>query len=359
MKESKVAVIGAGMFGLFSAVFLARRGFQVTVFEKNSSSFEEASSFNQARVHGGYHYPRSLKTAYRCRASYRKFISDFSNSIIKSSSSFYLISQGSKTSPEKFERICRLIGAPLKKIPSDFEHLFRSKRISGKWQVDEVSFDSTGIASELKNRADIAGVSIKFGLKAKSIEETKGFYRIRFEDGSEEGGFAGVVNATYGDSLNENEIVNAPYQYEVCELLRVRTLSDKPELAITVMDGPFWSFTPWPKFNSSVLTHVRFTPHNRFSTLVEARRFLEVKRSDSRGELMIRAAASLVPEMSKLSPVESHFIIKTIPSKRDLDDSRPIMFSFENHILRLTGSKIDMIYDVEPILEEFAVRLND
>ena len=359
MKESRVAVIGAGMFGLFSAVFLAKKGFQVTVFEKSLSSFGGASSFNQARVHGGYHYPRSLKTAYRCRASYQKFMSDFPKSIVNNNSSFYLISQGSKTSPEKFERVCKLIGAPLKKIPPEFDHLFLDKRITGKWQVDESSFDSKEVAIELENRAYASGVSIKFGLKVNGIDEKKGFYGIQFEEGNEEGGFTGVVNATYGGLFYEGEARNVPYQYEVCELLQVRTLPEVPELAITVMDGPFWSFTPWPKFKSSVLTHVRFTPHSRFDTLTGAQKFLEERQKDSRGELMIRAASSLVPELRKLDPVASHFIIKTIPSERDLDDSRPVMFNFDNRTLNLTGSKIDLIYDVEPILEEFAVRLND
>jgi glycine/D-amino acid oxidase-like deaminating enzyme len=359
MSGKRVAIVGAGMFGLFSAVFLARRGFNVVVFEKNQSPFEEASSLNQARVHGGYHYPRSQKTAYRCRASYQRFVSDFSDSIIKSDSSFYLIAQGSKTSPEKFQRICKLIGAPLLPIPTDYEHLFLSKKIIGKWKVDEASFDSSSLATELEKRARDFGVRIHYGLKVRTINEVKGRYQVEFDKGSTEGDFCGVVNATYGDPLIEVATVKPFYQYEVCELLRVGSLPEMPELGITVMDGPFWSLTPWPKFNSSVLTHVRFTPHTRFSTMDEARLFLDLNQLESRGNLMIRASGTLVPELNRIEPLESHYIIKTVPNQRDLNDSRPVMFKFENRKLRLTGSKIDLIYDTEPILEELIVRLNE
>lgn len=44
---------------------------------------QEASLFNQARVHGGYHYPRSLTTAARGRANYAKFIDEFNDAVIR------------------------------------------------------------------------------------------------------------------------------------------------------------------------------------------------------------------------------------------------------------------------------------
>ncbi len=359
MNQPNIAVVGAGMFGLYAAIFLAERGYQVTIFEKNENCFAEASSLNQARIHGGYHYPRSVRTAYRCRASYQKFVSDFPNSVVKNDASFYLISQGSKTSPEKFQRICKLIGAPLEAIPEEFAPLFQSKRILGKWKVDEASFNAAGLARDLGNRAKDVGVKIEYKREVREIKEYNREYQIEFTDSNSEGDFIGVVNATYGDPLNSKENPSKSYLYEVCELVQAQPTPNLRGVAITVMDGPFWSFTPWPKFGTSVLTHVRFTPHRRFLNLKDAQRFLSQEELVSRSELMLRDCISLVPSLNNLELLGSRFVVKTIPRNRDLDDSRPIMFNFEERILRLTGSKIDLIYDSEPILEEFMRRLND
>ena len=358
MNQPNIAVVGAGMFGLYAAIFLAERGYQVTIFEKNENCFAEASSLNQARIHGGYHYPRSVRTAYRCRASYQKFLSDFPNSVVKNDASFYLISQGSKTSPEKFQRICKLIGAPLKTIPEEFAPLFQSKRILGKWKVDEASFNATDLAHDLENRARDAGVNIEYEREVREINEYNRMYQLKFTDSDSEGDFMGVVNATYGDPINFKENPSGSFLYEVCELVQAKPSPNLRGLAVTVMDGPFWSFTPWPKFGTTVLTHVRFTPHRRFLTLKEAQRFLSQEELVSRSELMLRDCTSLVPSLNQLEPLGSRFVVKTIPRNRDLDDSRPIMFNFEERILRLTGSKIDLIYDTEPILDEFIGRLS-
>ena len=64
-------VIGGGFYGVVIAIYLARqRGLQrVTLVEREGALLTRASYNNQARVHNGYHYPRSILTAYRSRAS--------------------------------------------------------------------------------------------------------------------------------------------------------------------------------------------------------------------------------------------------------------------------------------------------
>ena len=62
--EKKV-IVGAGLYGLYSALYLAKKqkNFEIIVLEYDSESFKRATFINQARVHMGYHYPRSLSTA--------------------------------------------------------------------------------------------------------------------------------------------------------------------------------------------------------------------------------------------------------------------------------------------------------
>lgn len=56
-------IIGAGIYGLYSALKCGESGQSVIVLERESAPFMRATYINQARVHMGYHYPRSISTA--------------------------------------------------------------------------------------------------------------------------------------------------------------------------------------------------------------------------------------------------------------------------------------------------------
>ena len=64
MKYDKI-IIGAGLYGLYAAKKSIEKGEKVLVIEKDKAPFMRATYINQARVHMGYHYPRSLTTAMK------------------------------------------------------------------------------------------------------------------------------------------------------------------------------------------------------------------------------------------------------------------------------------------------------
>src|SRR5262245_66053586 len=70
-------VIGGGFYGLYLAEFLADRFERVVVCERNADLMQRASLHNQARVHNGYHYPRSILTAVRSRVNFERFVNEF------------------------------------------------------------------------------------------------------------------------------------------------------------------------------------------------------------------------------------------------------------------------------------------
>ena len=55
-------IIGAGLYGLYSALFCAKRGNRVLVLEKDPAPFMRATYINQAGVHKCNHYMCSLST---------------------------------------------------------------------------------------------------------------------------------------------------------------------------------------------------------------------------------------------------------------------------------------------------------
>ena len=69
-------IIGAGLYGLYAALFSAKRGQSVVVLEQEKAPFMRATYINQARVHMGYHYPRSLSTAMKSAGYFKRFVED-------------------------------------------------------------------------------------------------------------------------------------------------------------------------------------------------------------------------------------------------------------------------------------------
>ena len=72
MKYDKI-IIGAGIYGLYAALFCGKKGENVLVIEKDDAAFKRATYINQARVHMGYHYPRSFSTAIKSAGYFERF----------------------------------------------------------------------------------------------------------------------------------------------------------------------------------------------------------------------------------------------------------------------------------------------
>ena len=56
MSRRRVAVLGAGIMGSAVAIQLARRGFDVTVLDRESAPMAAASRWNEGKIHLGYIY---------------------------------------------------------------------------------------------------------------------------------------------------------------------------------------------------------------------------------------------------------------------------------------------------------------
>src|SRR5438128_12447990 len=107
-------VVGGGFYGCMIACHLRRRLPRVLLVEKHGALLQRASAVNQARVHHGYHYPRSLLTGFRSRINYARFVRAFASCIDRSFATYYAIGRMfSKVTAAQFQLFCRRIGAPL------------------------------------------------------------------------------------------------------------------------------------------------------------------------------------------------------------------------------------------------------
>ena len=66
-------IIGAGFYGLYAALHCGKKREKVLVLECDREPFQRATYINQARVHQGYHYPRSLSTAMKSAGYFERF----------------------------------------------------------------------------------------------------------------------------------------------------------------------------------------------------------------------------------------------------------------------------------------------
>ena len=101
-------VIGAGLAGSVAARELAERGGKrVLVLERDPAPFMRATYINQARVHMGYHYPRSYSTAIKSAHYFQRFCRDYDFCLHTSFDQIYATSAHfSWTNAAEFRRFC-------------------------------------------------------------------------------------------------------------------------------------------------------------------------------------------------------------------------------------------------------------
>ncbi|MEZ4988383.1 MAG: FAD-dependent oxidoreductase [Saprospiraceae bacterium] len=214
MKEADFLVVGGGIFGVYSALYLADKGHEVVVVEKEGELMRKASIVNQARLHGGYHYPRSVATALMSDENKARFTHDHRDFILFDFDKYYAIDRfGSLTDAAQFERFCQYIDIPCTAVK---EHpLFNYHRLEAVFKTVEYTFDPILIARYYDHRIR-AHQRIQV-LTRRKITEAHAFSThwetaIRHLDtGQTEQWHTGqVINATYSASNSVNRLFGQP-----------------------------------------------------------------------------------------------------------------------------------------------------
>jgi glycine/D-amino acid oxidase-like deaminating enzyme len=353
-------VIGGGFYGAAIAIYLAqKRGLsKVLLLERESALLTRASYNNQARVHNGYHYPRSFTTGYRSRVNLSRFVRDWPEAVKRDFVSLYAVARGnSKVTAKQFERFCGEIGASLRCPDSALRGLFDPRLVEGVFLVEEYAFDSVSLARWAVETLQASRVEVCCNALVTGIRrDVDGVLEVAVRDKGEarEIGCRYAFNCTYS-GLNQlaGDVpgTRAELKQEIAELALVDAPSALRGLAVTVIDGPYFSMMPFPARGLHTLSHVRYTPHLFWQDrpgLDPYQKLADYERA-SRVERMIRDAARFLPAIHQAKRVDSIFEVKTVLIKNEADDGRPILFE-KSMILpgyfAVLGAKIDNIYDV-------------
>lgn len=366
-------IIGAGLYGLYAALFCAKRGQKILVLECDPKAFRRATYINQARVHQGYHYPRSISTAMKSAGYFERFNRDYSFCINKEFEQIYATSsEFSWTNGRQFKDFCNDAGIPCEELhPGNY---FKEGMCDGVFRTREYTYDAMILKeyflNELARFTD--SVQIEYGVEIRDIEKQHDVYVINTSDGEYQARF--VLNATYAGANQILDMVGYEklgIKYELCEIILCDVNDKLKNVGFTVMDGPFFSIMPFGRTGMHSLTSVTFTPHTTsydalptFQCQERSDGFCTSKRLGNCNNCPVKPNTAF-PYMANLARKyllddygfeyrESLFSMKPILKSSEVDDSRPTVirqYSDNPTFIGVLSGKINTVYDLDEILE--------
>jgi FAD dependent oxidoreductase len=365
-------IIGGGIFGCYAATYFAKKGAKVALIEKENKLFTKASLVNQARLHGGYHYPRSIATAAMSDEHKHRFTDEHKDFINFSFEKYYAIDKnGSFTDGGQFERFCDYLDIKCDKIKS--HPLFNFQAIESLYLTEEYSFDPVLIADYYSNLIEKNNaISLFLNSEIKQTEKAGGDWQIQFlhENKLKTIHSRVVINATYSATNAVNNlfgVAEIDLMHEISEIALVRS-PQFSNIGLTIMDGPFGSLMPWGLSGNLSLSSVAYTHHavsfeNKPS--FDCQKINQKCRPDflsdcnfcpaqprSNVQKMLAQIRRYFSEHVDFQPVSSLFTIKSKLRSSHIDDARPTEISLLHDAPQfwcLFAGKINSIYEVEKI----------
>lgn len=364
-------IIGAGLYGLYSALRCGEKGQRVLVLECDKEAFGRATYINQARVHMGYHYPRSFSTAIKSAHYFERFCRDFDFCILTNFDQVYATSTHfSWTNASEFRNFCRVAGICCDEITT--ERFFNPGQCDGAFLTQEYTYDAQILKRWfLEQLAKVSDVEVVYHHRVEEIEQVGSVWRVKSGDLTVEAPF--LLNATYA-GINEIHCLLGlePFKikYELCEIILCQVSDNWKKVGITVMDGPFFSIMPFGRTGLHSLTSVTFTPHETsYSAVAEFPCQQRSKNLCSLGALYNCNECPARPEsawpyMSQLvrkylKPeyefryLKSLYSMKPILKTSEIDDSRPTVirqYTEAPTFVSVLSGKINTVYDLDEVL---------
>lgn len=366
-------IIGAGLYGLYSALFCCEKGQNVLVLECDRSAFGRATFINQARVHQGYHYPRSISTAMKSAGYFERFNRDYGFCINREFDQIYATSSRySWTDGKQFKDFCKAANIPCEELyPGNY---FKSGMCDGVFRTREYTYDAMILKDFLLDRLSEHenSVRIEYGVRIIGIDRTEDAYIVRTEEGKAyESGY--LLNATYAGT---NQILDMAgfdkfgIKYELCEIILCDVNDKLKDVGFTVMDGPFFSIMPFGKTDYHSLTSVTFTPHTTsyeevptFECQSKSNGHCSEIRLGNCNDCPVKPETAF-PYMSNLAKKymldeyefryrQSLYSMKPILMSSEIDDSRPtVIRKYSEHptFVGVLSGKINTVYDLDEVL---------
>ena len=367
-------IIGAGLYGLYSAWYSGRLGGAIIVLEYDDAPFKRATYINQARVHNGYHYPRSFSTAIKSAHYFKRFNEDYGFSILRKFDQIYATSsEFSWSDAKQFQKFCDAAHIKCEEVST--KKYFKEGYCDGAFLTEEYTYDAQILKEYfIEKIKEHLNVRIEYGARIKSIHNNGKEYKIELQNGDQyKSSF--VLNATYA-SVNQIQnylgFEHFKIKYELCEIILCNVSDSLKNTGLTVMDGPFFSIMPFGKSGYHSLTAVTFTPHvackeslPKFNCQPKSNGFCSPQQLGNCNDCPAKPESAW-PYMSNLARKymrddllfefdHTLFSMKPILLASEIDDSRPTViktFSINPTFVSVLSGKINTVYDLDDILRD-------
>lgn len=364
-------ILGAGFYGLYAAEKCGRKGENVLVLERDLAPFMRATYINQARVHMGYHYPRSYSTAIKSAHYFERFQEDYAFCEHQEFNQIYATAAHySWTNAAEFRRFCGAANIFCEDVP--LGRYFNDGMCDGAFLTREYTYDAGTLKDHLLELlAPMKNVKIVCGAKPDDICQAGDKWRVCANGERYETSY--ILNATYAGVNDVHAMLGfAPFQikYELCEIILCTVDEALKNTGITVMDGPFFSIMPFGKTGFHSLTSVTFTPHltsydalPTFSCQARSNGLCKPgslyncnecpAKPASAWPYMSRLARNYLKEQYGFAYHSSLFSMKPILKASEIDDSRPTVIRTMQEspkFVSVLSGKINTVYDLDEVL---------
>lgn len=358
-------MVGGGLFGCYASLVLADRGEEVLLLEQSPDLLTRASYVNQARLHTGLHYPRSILTATEALSHHRAFRDRFPRAVRDFTQVYAVASHNSKTTGPDFASFVDRLGVSVEEV--DPGRWFHPGTIARSFRVEEPSFDASVLRGELAQElAAHPNITLRLCTAVQGGLARTGEIRLDLSDGTSVDA-DGLVLATYAGTNALRDLLRLPrlpLTFELTEVILGEVEPRLSNLGFTVMDGPFWSLMPFGNTDQVTLTSVGLTPLRRAEHQpvfdCQSRRadcsparladcttcaFRPPKATGHQVQQM----AAFLKDASAFRPTSSLLTVKAVLTSTAIDDARPTLVRKEDdlNVWTVLSGKVSTVLDLE------------
>ena len=368
-------VIGGGLFGSYAALHCAKLGHRVCLIEREDALFKKASVVNQARLHAGYHYPRSVATARMSDDNKARFTAEHKAMVFSDFEKYYAIDKHSSfTDNRQFQRFCEFLDIQCE--PVNNHPLFNYDRLEAVYKTIEHTFDPFLIKNSYKKKLEEEKkITLKLSTEITRVERGASenwILNVSQGDKSSKINCSAAINATYAGTNSILDLFGFEewnLQHEISEI----GLIEAPEIAhlgLTVMDGPFGSIMPYGKSGLLSISSVAYTHHKisyankpEFDCMQKTIGCAPSQLADC-NSCPAQPASNIKKMTAQMSqyfskPIDwkhfkSLFTIKSKLKSSHIDDGRPTeirQFSEKPYFYGIFAGKINSIYEIEKVVK--------
>ncbi|MCI0554006.1 MAG: FAD-binding oxidoreductase [Anaerolineae bacterium] len=324
----RIRVLGGGWYGCSIARGLINDGHDVVLHERAGHLFAGASGGNPARLHLGFHYPRSGLTQAACQDHYREFMTHYHFLTEPVPINVYAIAM------------------------SDSLVDYRSYVNTLRGKVDFIEVNPFEFGLLRCEGAVLTGERHILIRRARAYfaDKLKGHIEYDVTTRGDEADWDMTIDCTFCT----NDEVNID-RFEPCVMALLKGPTHK---AVTIMDGPFGSIYPWDEVRGLCsLTSAKFTPLSKTCrTWREADETLRLARNqpeiiDRQIDRMYNQMSEYYPGIADYKVVGSRLSIRAMPYSGA--DTRLVdVVRVSGKTLRVRAGKIDAVFHAERMIKD-------